>query len=122
TLVLTAATTRVDVGTPAPWGSLHELFRAEVRADGGGLVLRIGPPLADDERGPAAQRALRLRYLRPVARLENAVYFESFYGRTASDNPAGIDRAMARLHPDVRRYWSVRDRSIAVPAGAVPIV
>jgi CDP-glycerol glycerophosphotransferase (TagB/SpsB family) len=122
TLVLTAATTRVDVGTPAPWGSLHELFRAEVRADGGGLVLRIGPPLADDERGPAAQRALRLRYLRPVARLENAVYFESFYGRTASDNPAGIDRALARLHPDVRRYWSVRDRSIAVPAGAVPIV
>ena len=40
-----------------------------------------------------------------------AVVFESFYGRTAGDNPLGIDRALARLHPDVARYWSVMDGS-----------
>lgn len=121
TVVTDAATTRVDVAAALP-SALHELFRADLQHRDGGLVLRIAAPLADDERGGAAQRRLRLRYALPVSTLENAVYFESFYGRSASDNPAGIDRVLARLRPDVRRYWSVSDRSIPVPTGAVPIV
>jgi CDP-glycerol glycerophosphotransferase (TagB/SpsB family) len=116
------ATTRVDVElSPLPT-QRHELFRAGAYADGGGLVLRIAPPLADDERGATAQLALKRRYLLAGRARENAVYFESFYGRTASDNPAGIDRVLARAHPEVRRYWSVVDRSVAVPDGAVPVV
>ncbi|MGH8960349.1 MAG: CDP-glycerol glycerophosphotransferase family protein [Jatrophihabitantaceae bacterium] len=122
TLLTTAATTRVDVAVAQLPSALHESFRAGADDDGGGLVLRIEAPLADDERGAAAQRALRLRYALSVVRPESAVYFESFYGRTASDNPAAIDRALARLRPDVRRYWSVADRSIAVPDGAIPVV
>jgi CDP-glycerol glycerophosphotransferase len=100
---------------------LTDLFRATVLATGGGLVLRIGPPLADDELGAAAQRRLRLASLLPHPR-ENAVYLESFYGRSASDNPLEIDRVLAQTRPDLMRYWSVGDRSVAVPEGAIPLV
>jgi CDP-glycerol glycerophosphotransferase len=114
-------TSRVAVTASALPAVTHPLFRATVLAVDGGLVLRIGAPLRDDERGVAAQRALRRDHLRP-ARRENAVYFESFYGRSVSDNPRAIAAVLARDHPDITRYWSVTDRSVAVPSGAVPLV
>ncbi len=113
-------TTRLVVAVPLPTAQ-HALFRAVVRAADGGVVVRIGAPLADDERGADAQRALRRAYLRPQPR-ENAVYFESFYGRSVSDNPRAISAVLARDHPEVAQYWSVCDRSVAVPDWATPIV
>jgi len=116
-------TTRVALALEHLPAITHELFRAEAAAEDGGLVIHIGPPLHDDERGPAAQKTLRRQYLRTRRpRPENAVYFESFYGRTAADNPRAIARALEQLHPDVRHYWSVADRSVAVPPGAVPLI
>ncbi len=100
----------------------HPLFRAEIRAAGGGLVLDAAPPLRHDERGRAAQRRLEDEYHRAIFAPEPAVFFESFYGRSASCNPLGIDRALAGLRPDVIRYWSVVDASVPVPEGAVRIV
>ncbi len=116
-------TTRVRVAVEALPAVTHPLFRAEAVAEDGGLVLRVGPPLHDDERGPAAQRALRRAYLnnrRP--RPEDAVYLESFYGTTVADNPRAVADALHQQYPGVRRYWSVADRSVPVPAGAVPLV
>ncbi|MBX9718359.1 MAG: CDP-glycerol glycerophosphotransferase family protein, partial [Microbacteriaceae bacterium] len=98
------------------------LLRAELRADAGTLVLRVAAPLADDERGASAQKRLETQYRHRTARPENAVFFESFYSQTVACNPFAIDRELARQRPDVTRYWSVVDRSIAVPDGAVAIV
>lgn len=100
----------------------HRLFHAEARFGPAGLVVRISPPLAPGERRPIPHRDHRQVFFRGRTRAENAVYFESFYGRSASDNPAAIDRALATLRPDVTRYWSVADRSLTVPDGATPIV
>ncbi len=100
----------------------HPLLRAELRADAGTLVLRVEPPLADDERGASAQKRLEARYRLRTATPENAVFFESFYSQTVACNPLAIDRELARVRPDVTRYWSVVDRSIAVPEGAIAIV
>ena len=116
------ATTRVDVITTDRPTLRHRLFRADVADEAGGLVLRVGPPLADDEARPVRHRDLRQGIFRGRVTPENAVYFESFYGRSASDNPLAIDRTLARLHPQVCRYWSVADGSVAVPSGGVPIV
>ena len=106
------ATTRVAL-PPALPSTKHESFRADVLALDGGLVLRVRPPV--DQVGAGTYRWSR-------ATSEDAVYFESFYGRTAGDNPLGIDRALSRLYPELRRYWSVVDGSIAVPDGAVRLI
>jgi CDP-glycerol glycerophosphotransferase (TagB/SpsB family) len=105
----------------APLDETRELFRMRAAAVDGGLVVRIGAPTRDGQRAsrPGAQQLLD--YLRPRRR-EKAVWFESFYGLAASDNPLGIDRALARTHPEVRRYWSVVDGSVAVPDGAIRVI
>ena len=87
-----------------------------------GVVVRIGPPFAAGEGRPAPRRPPSAAYARARVEPENAVYFESFYGRAACDNPLGIDRVLARDHPEVTRYWSVADGSVAVPPGAVRLI
>jgi len=114
--------TRVDVTAELPAELRHPLFRATVAAVGGGVVVRIAPPLENDERGAAAQRALEKAYRRETRPLEDAVFLESFYGQSTADNPGGIADALATARPGTARYWSVVDRSIAVPDGAVAIV
>lgn len=112
----TTVATELDPGFRSPW------LRAELRADAGTLVLRVAAPLGDDERGASSQKRLEAQYRRRTAVPENAVFFESFYSQTAACNPLAIDRELARVHPDVIRYWSVVDRSIALPEGAVALV
>lgn len=111
---------RIDVGDRAE--ARHPLFRADAGERGGDLVLTVGPPLGDEEAGAAAQAHLEREYRAAPDEPELAVFFESFYGRSASCNPLGIDRALARLRPDVTRYWSVADASVPVPDGAVRVV
>ncbi|GAA1684566.1 hypothetical protein GCM10009792_00530 [Microcella alkalica] len=118
----TRATKRATIVARMPGASLTPLARIEVAADRGTLVVSLSAPLPDDERGPAGQRRLEVEYRRRDAVPERAVFLESFYAQTAACNPLAIDRELARSHPDVVRYWSVVDRSIAVPEGGVPIV
>lgn len=122
-LELTGAqeTSRIAIDCPTKTVR-HQLFHAEVGAKNGFLAVEIQPPLADDERGSAAQRALERRYRQQPVEVENAVYFESFFGRSASCNPWGIDHALALSHPNIRRYWSVIDGSIPIPDGAIRLI
>jgi CDP-glycerol glycerophosphotransferase len=88
-----------------------------------GSTLKVGPPIDPAYDSGEGQDALERRYAtRPASGFENAVFFESFYGRNASCNPLAIDRELARRAPDVTRYWSVVDLSVAVPEGAIPVV
>ncbi len=114
--------TRVSVAPELALDELHELFRVRAQAADGGLSVWMGPPLREGESGRSAPLRQKLRYLLPRRRLENAAYFESFYGRTVACNPLAIDRELARMHPEIRRYWSVADGSVAIPEGAVRIV
>ncbi|MCH6229164.1 CDP-glycerol glycerophosphotransferase family protein [Microbacterium sp. CFH 31415] len=93
-----------------------------VRASLDGWTLRVGPPVDPAYDSGEGQDALERRYAHRAARLENAVFFESFYGRNASCNPLAIDRELARRAPGVTRYWSVVDLSVSVPEGAVAVV
>jgi len=115
-------TARVELACQVPGELRHPLFRAKLLATAGGLVLRISSPLADDECGPAAQKRLERAYRRSKPAAEDAVFLESFYGQSASDNPGGIDRALARIRPQTARYWSVVDGSVAVPLGGIRII
>lgn len=85
-------------------------------------TVRIGPPVDPAYDSGEGQAALERRYATRPKGLENAVFFESFYGRNASCNPLAIDRELARRAPHVTRYWSVVDLSVRIPEGAIPVV
>ena len=85
-------------------------------------TLRIGAPVDPAYDSGEGQDALERRYATRPGGLENAVFFESFYGRNASCNPLAIDRELARVAPGVRRYWSVVDLSVQTPEGAVRVI
>ncbi|MFT4135748.1 CDP-glycerol glycerophosphotransferase family protein [Microbacterium sp.] len=85
-------------------------------------TLRIGPPLDPAYDSGEGQAALERRYATRPGGVENAVFFESFYGRNASCNPLAIDRELARVAPGITRYWSVVDLSVQAPDGAVRVV
>lgn len=117
-VVVTAADgTRVE-----PVATVPPTMLGTVRAELEGTVLRIGPPVDPAYDSGDGQAALERRYATRPGDLENAVFFESFYGRNASCNPLAIDRELARVAPGVARYWSVVDLSVAVPDGAIPVV
>ena len=107
------------VSTPALALTLLRGLRVALDASG---VLRISPPVNPVYDSGEAQDALERRYVQRSGELENAVFFESFYGRNASCNPLAIDRELARVAPQVTRYWSVTDRSVQVPPGAIAVV
>lgn len=109
------ATVPVDVDLPL---TIFPTLRAALTA--GALV--IGPPIDPAYDSGYGQDALERRYATRPGGLENAVFFESFYGRNASCNPLAIDRELARVAPGTTRYWSVVDLSVPVPDGAIAVV
>lgn len=115
-------TSRLVIDCELPGRFTHPLFHAELRAIAGGLVLQVSPPLAADERGTRNQRRLERAYRTARPTPEDAVFLESFYGQSASCNPAGIARMLRRIRPDVTRYWSVVDGSVAIPEGDVRLI
>jgi CDP-glycerol glycerophosphotransferase (TagB/SpsB family) len=86
------------------------------------LTVRFSAPLTDRERGPLQQASLESDYRATDYEPLDAVFFESFFGRNASCNPRAIDAALARIRPDIARYWSVADASVEVPPGAIPVI
>ncbi|KQZ84567.1 glycosyl/glycerophosphate transferase [Microbacterium sp. Root166] len=110
-----------DTSEPSP-PHAAEARLGTLRARIDGWSVRIDPPVDPAYDSGEGQDALERRYATRTARLENAVFFESFYGRNASCNPLAIDRELARRAPGVTRYWSVVDLSVAVPDGAIPVV
>ncbi|OCG75577.1 CDP-glycerol glycerophosphotransferase family protein [Microbacterium sediminis] len=113
---------RVEIADRSVRLDLPLTLLAGLRAEAAGDEVVIGAPIDPAYDSAEGQRALELRYATHGGALENAVFFESFYGRNASCNPLAIDRELARVAPGVVRYWSVADRSVTVPEGAIAVV
>ena len=94
------------------------LVPGEGARDGGRPRASCSRPAGRRRAGPRAQKRLERAYRRSRPTPEDAVFFESFYGQSSSDNPLGIDAALAAARPQTTRYWSVVDGSVAVPDGA----
>ena len=93
-----------------------------VRVAVDGERVSIAAPIDPVYETPEGQSTLEERYVAQSGATENAVFFESFYGRSVGCNPQAIDREIAARAPGVRRYWSVVDLSVPVPEGAVAVV
>jgi len=87
-----------------------------------GTQVRIAAPVDPVYESIEGQTTLEERYVAQVGGTENAVFFESFYGRSVGCNPQAIDRELAVRAPAVLRYWSVVDLSVPVPDGAIAVV
>ncbi|MFH8250344.1 CDP-glycerol glycerophosphotransferase family protein [Microbacterium sp. B2969] len=114
--------TAADAPAIEPAPSLPLVQLGTLRASFDGTTVRVGPPIDPAYDSGEGQDALERRYATRPGGLENAVFFESFYGRNASCNPLAIDRELARRLPGLTRYWSVVDLSVQVPEGAIPVV
>lgn len=101
---------------------LPSVTRVSVTATEGSVEVTLSAPLTDRERGRLQQDSLESDYRATEYEPLNAIFFESFYGQNASCNPLAIDRAIARLRPDIARYWSVADASVRVPDGATALL
>jgi CDP-glycerol glycerophosphotransferase (TagB/SpsB family) len=87
-----------------------------------GSTVRIAAPIDPVYETVEGRSTLEERYVAQTGGTENAVFFESFYGRSVGCNPRAIDRELAARAPEVRRYWSVVDLSVEVPEGAIAVV
>lgn len=85
-------------------------------------AVRIAAPIDPVYDTVEGRSTLEERYVAQAGGTENAVFFESFYGRSVGCNPRAIDRELAARAPQVTRYWSVVDLSVEVPDGAVAVV
>jgi CDP-glycerol glycerophosphotransferase len=117
---------RIDLGDaasdPPPPPALPLTQLGSLRAALAEGTLVVGPPIDPAYDAGEGRQALQRRYAARRDELENAVFFESGGGRRAGGDPLAIDREIARRHPEVLRYWSVADRSVAVPEGARAVV
>jgi len=96
------------------------LAGVRVAVDGG--AVHVAAPIDPVYETVEGQSTLEGRYVAQAGGTENAVFFESFYGRSVGCNPQAIDRELAARAPGLRRYWSVVDLSVAVPEGAIAVV
>lgn len=113
---------RIEIADMEIAGSLPLSIDDEARVSVDGDTVRVGPPIDPSIETPEAVAALEHRYSVHASALEDAVFFESYYGRVAGDNPLALDREIARVRPDITRFWSVIDLSVEVPPGAVPVI
>ncbi|MGL5824131.1 MAG: CDP-glycerol glycerophosphotransferase family protein [Nocardioides sp.] len=85
--------------------------------------LWLRPPLTDDELGPYAQQRLQDRYRSHLGPVDPEVYyFETYAGRSATDNPLAVFRELRAQCPQLRAYWGVADHSQWVPHGATRVL
>jgi CDP-glycerol glycerophosphotransferase len=84
-------------------------------------VVRLTPPLTDDERGPFHQRRLQeWSHTLPVD--DSLVYLQSYTGTSATDSQRAIHDELRRTRPELTTAWAVAAPSVPVPEGGVPVL
>ncbi|MGY1703207.1 CDP-glycerol glycerophosphotransferase family protein [Geodermatophilus sp. SYSU D00697] len=93
------------------------------RSPKGEVTLILIPPREDDELGARNQRRLKEHHRTADLGLRtDAVLFRSFYGENTSCNGLAVHRELVRRGTDLTLYWVVKDFSVPVPDGGVPVL
>ena len=108
---------------PLEHGFAHATVRVFQTASGA-CAVGIAPPLKLGERGKYNQRRLRDEYAMRTGpdALTDAVFFESFAGKSCTDSPRAISDALHAKSANVPIYWSINDFSVEYPEYAVPVL
>jgi CDP-glycerol glycerophosphotransferase len=89
--------------------------------DQGALAVMVLPPLQPDERGFRNQLLLQER-ANSGSGSERSVFFRTLYGEATNDNNLAIHEELRRRGSDLTLYWAVKDHSVPLPEGAVPVL
>jgi len=117
------ATTAPPLAPTLPRSSLGDELRMTLRQrPNGTLVAVLVAPLEDDERRPDVQQQLRTAHRRRTSPPDPSPAVLLHAGGSVGDSSAALDARLAHTRPEIARYWAVRDRSVAVPDGAVPVL
>ena len=93
------------------------------RAPKGEVTLIVSAPHADDALGARNQRRLKdWHRTAAIAPRTDAVLFRSFYGENTSCNGLAVHRELVRRGTDLTLHWVVKDHSVPVPEGGVPVL
>lgn len=96
--------------------------RLQLRSvDQGAMSVVVAPPLLPDERGFRNQLLMEER-ANAGSGSDRSVFFRTLYGEAANDNALAIHHELRRRNSDLTLYWSVRDRSVPLPEGAVGLI
>jgi CDP-glycerol glycerophosphotransferase len=85
------------------------------------LTLNVQEPLPDDVRGQRNQYRLWTS-ARVEEATQDSVFFRALYSEVANCNMLGVHHELGRRGAPLTRYWSVRDHSVPVPEGGVPLI
>ena len=101
----------------------HCLARFELTPGRRGQVV-VEPTLKADERGQRAWKLgqSQIPFLGASGLKENTILLRSYYGEVANCNPYGVHQAIRRMGADLRIVWGVKDLSVPVPDGGIPIL
>lgn len=87
------------------------------------LWLIVQPTLATGERGARRHREFIDAHRSGDYVLDkDAVLFRSYYGESATGNALAIHHELQSRASHLRLYWTVKDSSVNVPAGGIPVV
>ena len=89
------------------------------------LQVRLSPPLTDVERGGRQQQRLQTELRRRLTRPRSesrSVLFRSNFGEIAGCNQLAVHRELVRRGGGFRLYWAVKDHSVQVPDGGIPVI
>jgi CDP-glycerol glycerophosphotransferase (TagB/SpsB family) len=115
-----AAASLIDL---LPAESSTPQHRVQLQLADQSVVIRLDPLLADDEIGVRAQQRLQRQFAAITNRLdERLVYFQSFTGQWANDNPLAIQSELVKHRTDLDIRWVVADSSSSVPAGSTALL
>lgn len=87
--------------------------------DSGAVSVVASPPWSESERTKYGSFQLRNKNWGP---LSSGIVFESYNGKTANDNPRALFDSIKSTYESLPLYWSVRDRTVDIPKGGIPIV
>lgn len=88
----------------------------------GSMVLDLMPPLAPDELGAFHQQCLRNEYWSHPSALTGSAFFQCGDGHGPAGHQRTLDRLLAEREPEFDRVWGVKDFSVQLPPGAIPVV
>ncbi len=97
------------------------------RGAGRALHVQLVPPLAPDARGSYHRNRLEQAHLAVTAaggavEERDGLLIETNFGEVAGCNGIGIQRELERRGAQLKVYWTVKDHSVVVPPGGIPLV